>query len=331
MKRLFTIGVSLMLGLSLVAGCGGGGTAIQTISPPPPPHSPPPPPTSHIYIWDAVNPSVANGGQTIYAYTLPITTKSAKVASIADGGSQNVLAFDATHRLFVTQNQSVEVFTQSIADGATSASFNLKTSEDNPQDIKIGPAGDVFVAGTNLVSCRLCFANTAGIDVFTAPVTSSSTVAFHIAVGGRAGGWTRPVGMALDRGGNLWAGDGHDATMFEYAPPFSSTSVPTLQFPIDFNPSDLAFDSAGNMYAAGPGIVVYTPPFTSSTTKAFTISLTETAHYLAFDSAGNLYVTTGNGTDAKLLVFSPPFSGASVPAVTLVLPGSSAMGVAIGP
>ncbi len=338
MKKLLATGFCLLLGLSLVVGCGGGGSAVQ--SPPtlpPPPHSPPPP-SSHLYLWD----SAAGGQQWLYTYALPITTTSIPLVKVADGGSLNVMAFDpTTHRLFVTQNQSVSVFTPPI-DGSNSV-FDLATTEANPQDVKVTSAGDAFVSGTYLTHCRRfgCTDNVAVIDVFSAPVTSSSTVNFHIGVGSEAGGWTRPVGIAMDGSGNLWAGT--NATMFEYTAPFSNASVPSLQFPIGFDPSDLAFDTAGNMYAAasapsaaaGPGIVVYTPPFTASTTKAFTINTGETANYLAFDAAGNLYVTVGNvlgyGANPKLLVFSPPFTGTSVPVVTLTLPGNYAAGIAIGP
>ena len=320
MKKLLSTGFCLLLGLSLLADCGGGGTAIQSFGSPPP-HSPPPP-SSHLYVWD----SAAGGQQWLYTYALPITTTSTPLVKVADGGSLNVMAFDpTTHHLFVTQNQSVSVFTPPI-DGSNSV-FDLATTEANPQDVKIDSAGDAFVSGTNLTNCSRfgCSANRAEIVVFSAPVTSLSTVNFQIGVGHEDGGWTRPVGIALDTIGNLWAST--DATMFEYTPPFSGTSAPTLRFATGFNPSDLAFDSAGNMYAAGLGVAVYMPPFTASTTKAFTIMPTEGAHYLAFDAMGNLYVTT----DTKLLVFSPPFRGTSAPVVTLTLPGTFAAGIAIGP
>ncbi|MDQ6767403.1 MAG: hypothetical protein M3Z41_06300, partial [Candidatus Eremiobacteraeota bacterium] len=65
-----------------------------------------------------------------------------------------------------------------------------------------------------------------------------------------------------------------------------------------------------------------------SMTKAFTISGPPGSliNDLTFSAAGNLYVTS---LDYTVLVFSPPFSGASTPVATP--PTSNVWGVAVGP
>lgn len=71
MKKLLATGFCMLLGLSLVAGCGGGGSAVQSLgSPPPhspPPHSPPPSSTPTSSPLMLVNPApvapVFNVGQ----------------------------------------------------------------------------------------------------------------------------------------------------------------------------------------------------------------------------------------------------------------------------
>jgi sugar lactone lactonase YvrE len=164
------------------------------------------------------------------------------------------------------------------------------------------------------------------INVFSAPITSSSTVSFSI-----INGFTDTRGLTFDSSGNLWinAINGANPIIAKYTPPFSSGSTPSLSFVSSGNIHGIAFDTAGNLYATGTsGVDVYAPPFSAATTKSFTMAASG-PNYLKFDRSGNLYVTDSLG---HLLVFTPPFSGSSVPAVTVPLPGSPGLpGVAIGP
>jgi sugar lactone lactonase YvrE len=120
-------------------------------------------------------------------------------------------------------------------------------------------------------------------------------------------------------------------TMTEYRSPLGKKrGTPIKHFDLDahnYGPAGLAFDAAGNMYVPTQnGLEVYQPhPWK----RAFTIKASVNGGCLAFDPKGNLYVTTDRG---RLVVFSPPFSAASMPKVTLHLPGRALdAGVAIGP
>jgi hypothetical protein len=293
---------------------------------------------SHLYFSDGLNPG------SIRMFALPIAVASSPVATIAGDSGPAGMAFDASHRLFVANNGTghVQVFTQPITNGAIPA-FTLATGHvvcahgscfsSGAIDVAFDTAGDLFVASRQPTSVTCdptigCFAAYRGeITKFAAPVTSSSTASFVITDPA-----TLVTGVAFDGNGDLWAING--AALEEYTPPFSASSVPAISLPI--RPCcGVAFDSAGNMYVndGTAGVDVFLPPFSGSMTKAFTISQTLTG-FLAFDAAGLLYVTTFNqpGGDG-VLVFAPPFNGASSPVSSLGSGGGlpNQPGVALGP
>ena len=119
-------------------------------------------------------------------------------------------------------------------------------------------------------------------------------------------------GVAIDAAGNVYvvtAGGRNSSTIFKFVPGISR-SIFATNF---VNGFDLAFDSAGNLYAADPGnqtIYKFTPNGTGTVFAgpgAFASGEGPTG--LAFDSSGNLFVSTENnsgleGTDA-ILEFTP--------------------------
>lgn len=337
MKNLLSVGFCLLIGLSLVGGCGGNGGSIQSVI-----HSTTTPPEAagHLYVSDLLAPG------TIYVYVLPIIRGSAPMARIAGDGGPQGMAFDPTGRLFVANTGGVQVFTPPIAGGATPA-FVLGGGF--AQEVKFDPAGDAFVVETEShpLGYEWCYGfprprrvqiyeYRQDVGVYMTPITSSSSANFAFPVTGWSdsgcyGFPSIPVGIAFDASGNLWVNK--FSIMAEYTPPFSAASLPNLSFANSgyTGPGgDVAFDSKGNMYATGlTGVDVYKPPFTSSTAKAFTITTMPggVPDYLAFDASGKLYVGTG-----AVDVYLPPFSGTSKPAIS-VLPGTDThgKGVVVGP
>lgn len=267
-----------------------------------------------------------SGGNGIKVYKLPITSKSNPVAVLKTGkGNATGMAFDPMHRLFAANSSKIiEVFTQPIINGAVPA-FTLATAG-SANNVALDSAGDAVVAESYARGCPFCMFGY--IEVFAAPITSSSTVSFTL-----NGGYAT-VSVAFNSNDNLWAElADYEASQPNgiqgYASPLRKGHEPIKSFRLGHNygPTGLAFDSGGNMYVpTRAGVAVYQPhPWR----KTVTMKASVNEGYLAFDAAGNLYVTTDS---RKLLEFSPPFSASSTPIVTLDLPhGRGVAGVAIGP
>jgi hypothetical protein len=122
-----------------------------------------------------------------------------------------------------------------------------------------------------------------GIDVFTLPVTASSTPVETI-----SSGQVGVSGLALDASGNLWVADYDNNASYgsisEFTKPFSSAESPavTIDLPVSgfssYTPYGIAFDPSGNLYvcdeyggASNGGLLEFTPPITSSSTAAYAI------------------------------------------------------------
>jgi len=120
-------------------------------------------------------------------------------------------------------------------------------------------------------------------------------------------GW----GLAFDSAGNLYAADGGDQTIYEFAPNGTRTVfVGPSAFAEGESPVGVAFDSNGNLFVSietfsDPGadsIVYFTPIGVKST---FATGLTF-PRGLAFDSSGNLFVAEANAIpDGDILKFPP--------------------------
>ena len=281
-------------------------------------------PTSNLISASAKARLYVSGGRAIRVYKLPITAKSAPVAYLKTGrGEPTGMDFDPTHRLFVANlSNSIQVFIQPIKDGAV-PSFTLATST-NSYNVTLDSTGNAVVA-EDKPFCRFCLFG--AIEVFTAPISKSSTVSYSL-----NGGYST-ITAGFNRNGNLWkeiapyCGTFSHNTMYEYSVPLHHKYL-HKRFDVecqDVPQTGLAFDSAGNMYLPTDGGLQVRQA--GSWREMFTIKAFVRQGYLAFDTSGNLYVTTD---DRRLLKFSPPFSGSSRPVVTLDLPHSPA-GVAIGP
>lgn len=271
----------------------------------------------------------------IQGFSLPVTANSVPVVTF--GSSGRGIALDRAGRLFVARLSHIPLYAYVDAyrqplENSSVPDFTLRLPSlcakfidcGWPTDVALDPAGDLFVsAKKRYEECgqRGCnVRDTGALYVFKSPVTSSSTPKSTIDCGYPC------EGVALDSSKTLWV-TWLNGELWAFAPPYNNA---TALFGIVANAQGgIAFDASGSMYvAASDGIDVYRRPFSRSMSKAFTMVVAG-AEYLGFDKSGNLYVTTGLSSSA-LVVFKPPFSGASVPAVTLSTPGVT-IGVAIGP
>ncbi len=319
-----TLGVApeIFLACSILAACGGGGSsgAVPTGGSSPRPTPTPTPAQVRLYVSDGRTPG------TINVFLLPLNTTSAPVTVLAGNNGPAGMAFDGAHRLFVANSLSgsLQVFAPPIVSGAVPA-FTLSAAA--AVDVKLDSRGSAYALGST--RCGF-FCSLDNIQVFSSPITGSSTVSVTFPV--MRGSLLRTQGLAFDGSGHLWTNTGFrgTCTMQEYSTPIEPSTTAVLTFNNSCaNGYGLAFDSSGNMYSDGiNGVDVYDAPFTASTTRAFTINNLSPV-YLAFDPSGNLYVADIGGS---LHEFSPPFSSKSVPVVALALPGvPETAGIAIGP
>ncbi len=338
---------SIALAASLITiadvGCGTGSTTPPVTSPLSQPASTAP---VRLYISDGGNPG------TIKAYAWPRATLGVPLATVAGDNGPTGLAIDSVGNLYVSNRGgvSVQAFAHPINNGSSPGfTLNFYTPphcNGPPRDYSCGPngqyVGDVAVDGAgdlaldqgyswyshHCIGGAGCFNLTyfsSLLLVYATPVSSSTSpheIVLHCTRGFFPSCLNFGFGkLAFDPNGNLWAirTDGH---LDEYTPPFGSTTTPALELSIAA--SDVKFDAAGNMYVSTTNTVdVYRPPFSQTITKAFSINVASPG-YLAFDAAGKLYVSSAGTT---VLVFAPPFTGASMPVVTLPV---DAAGLAIG-
>jgi glucose/arabinose dehydrogenase len=120
-----------------------------------------------------------------------------------------------------------------------------------------------------------------------------------------ASGLYHPVGVALDSTGNLWVADNsvgnlHQGSIYKYKPDGSRVTIAVLN-PGD-RPSDLAFDSMGDLYMADLGGNIYKYALSGvlrrypRTTFG---SVPNSAQSLAFDNAGNLFVVDAGDVNSN--------------------------------
>src|SRR5437660_672636 len=120
-----------------------------------------------------------------------------------------------------------------------------------------------------------------------------------------AAGMKRPLGLAVDRAGNLFVADGFSATIYKFTPDGAGSAFATNIY----SPFALAFDSAGNLFATDDDGSVYV--FTPDGARSLFASGMQHTSALAFDSAGNLFVTDSGSAsnDAHIYKFTPVGAG----------------------
>jgi sugar lactone lactonase YvrE len=190
------------------------------------------------------------------------------------------------------------------------------------------------------------------VDEFTPPFSNGESSALEIGAanfsfGGCATGnaLCEPSGIAIDPSGNLWAGDGQNASVQEFKAPFSlgkGSSVLLGGYYLDhppnatnFGPNGLASDSSGDLWVVDGGfnrVLEFTPPFTSREAASLVIgqpnfttrsntnnqSMLSGPYAVTFDHSGNLWVAdTG---DNRVLEFKAPFSSGESASVAIGQP-----------
>lgn len=150
--------------------------------------------------------------------------------------------------------------------------------------------------GVVVSGSKMYVTETGKIDVFTLPVTSSSTPAATLTMTGYSYG-----AAAVDPKGNLWVGcfgqsdtcaGSSDGAVYEFTTPFSNGETPavTLTYPAgsgstSYETTGIGFDSLGNLYVDNGyggseegGLLEYSGTITSSSKPTYAIE-TSTLYY----------------------------------------------------
>jgi hypothetical protein len=169
----------------------------------------------------------------------------------------------------------------------------------NPQSLVFDAAGDLFVAS-----------QPGSVTEYAAQYSGMpATIAIGV---------NHPQALALDGRGNLFVANGSGSnTVTEYAPPYGGAPIATISTGID-DPVSLGIDFAGNLFVANQAsnaVTEYAPPYTGVPTTLSNGLYGPNS--LALDSRGNLFVSNLNSTPNSVVEFTPPFSSANAPAVTI--------------
>lgn len=176
-------------------------------------------------------------------------------------------------------------------------------------------------------SGKLAVPNQTKVDVFTPPFSNASTPSVTIS------SITQPIGSAFDGSGNLYITD-VNGSVNAFAPPYTGAPVTTSNGLAGQAPYGVAVIGSQLFIASCnvDAIRVYGLPLTTGEAPSFSIPSGGICPIgLAADAVGNLYAVNHN-PPPNLVIFNPPFSASSVPAVTI--PASAGFvqvyGVALG-
>jgi hypothetical protein len=250
---------------------------------------------------------VPSRGGNIYGFSLPLTSSNeAPTYSLEPtGGTVEPMALDANGDVFSdTENGAGGTFQE-----FGYPNFGLTTTNTaggaNNFTVAVAPNGDVGVAGDG------------AFLVFTPPYNGAPiTVQNGYAVADTAG-----------PDSTFYAGYTTGNMVTSYAPPYSTfAGTATASGPI----TNMLVSSTQLFVAEQSSIDIFNLPLTSTSTPAVTIPVATSAgeyfYGLAVDSSGNLWLSAyqgGANNKGSLLEYTPPFSSASTPAVSLSAPFGS--------
>jgi len=214
----------------------------------------------------------------------------------------------------------------------SSASGNLPGGLSQPEFMAFDHSGDLWVSDYN----------NSQVAEYTPPFTTGESATLEVGSPGfSTSGCANtgpayvcsPNGIAFDPQGNLWVADSENNSIVEFKAPFTtgeSWSTVIGEYS-DYQPNatnlgqpyGIAFDSAGNLWAADTDdnrVVEYRAPLTTGEAASFVIgqpTLTSATNNdaqsnmsgpedVAFDSSGNLWVA--DTENSRILEFAQPLS-----------------------
>jgi hypothetical protein len=307
--------VFAFLGL-VVAGCSSSSTSTP----------PTPPPFMRLYV---TNFQIAGTGLVIYAP--PFSAASTPAVSVPSGASglndPAGMAIDNAGNVYVIAKgaappSKIMIYAQPITAASIPTTTITLPSSNNAYSLALDGPGNIWVADRAGTSST--------IREYTPPFSNASTPALTLT--NAANGINDSAGLAFDAAGHMAVGEEVTNTLLIFNPPITATSTPAATITLDGNGEGVVFDSAGRVFSVNPhtDVQVFAPPFTNGQAESFHFgAINGFSIGPKFDFAGNLWVAN-SGSDT-VVEYSPPFSAATLPAVTLSSGLVSPYGTAFGP
>jgi hypothetical protein len=296
--------LSVLLTASLIlAACS---SSPATTNPPPPPPAPPPPPPppppsgQHLYLGQDDIPG------TILVYNLPLTASSVPVTTVPYNADLS-LASNATT---LVANKITDYTVSFFQLPLTSASVPYATLSPGLSETPLFlPSGALYLGAPNI------------IQVYSPPFTSASAPTSHVTMTNLT-----PSSLAIDPNGTVYGTSGNRISVVTGGALTTTLTAPAgTEFDAVAATATQLFACEGTGFASH--VMIYALPLTAAETPTVTMnSGTIGISGCALDASGNLYLAWG----PTVVVFSPPFTSASTPALSLSISGG-AHGIAIGP
>jgi hypothetical protein len=203
-----------------------------------------------------------------------------------------------------------------MTSNAVSGSPTLSVSSDNTAAVTVSVTQNPYAV---VITPAASGTGTAHVTLTATPANagdglSATQMSAAVSLNPAPQALSGPIGMALDRQGNLWVTSIGSGQVTEYAPPYTGSPV----FAVDglFTPVGVLFDSAGDLLVSEFGnndVRVYAPPYADTPTATIATGLQP--FQMALDASGSLYVGITGGIGVQ--VFNPPFTSSSTLAYTI--------------
>ena len=345
--------LALIAVAGFLAGCGGGGTSASVPVKPPAPG-----PSGTVYAGTS-----SRAGSVIQAYSLPLSTSSSALFSVATSTS-TFCVDNFGHLLVLDSNGGLDVYSLPLAANSTPA-FKLATSKPTAGSCAADGAGNLYVPEDVYNSDPFNPQVQGYIDVFQGPVHGGSTPLKTVKVPPQGSGQLTGVFDATtDSAGDVFVDTGVATVGFSPVhrwvtrgqlilelsiAEFSSLGAGNVLLATFGGGHNPKIGPDGNLYTLdaisnGQGntevVDVYLPSdFHNGGAKDHSITLGDalklSTQDIAFDNVANLYVTGESPPccpqTAVVLVFPPPYAAIGVTSRLSVPADSGAGSIAIVP
>ena len=269
-------------------------------------------------------------GTGLNIFAPPFSAASMPVVSVPAGAASGLrgtggIAVDAVGKLYAIGNgtnpSTITIYTPPITAASTPTTSIVLPSSSNAYGLALDPSGNIWVSDRNGTNST--------IREYTPPFTNASVPALTLTHA--ANGINDSAGLAFDATGHLAVGEEVTGTLLIFNPPITGASMPAATIALDGNGEGVVFDGTGRVFSVNPqtDVQVFTPPFSNGQAESFHFgAINGFSISPKFDAAGDLWVANSGAN--TVVEYAPPFSGATVPAVTLTNGFSNPYGIAFG-